>query len=62
MPAEARAVADAGRHGNHRHGDQARDHPRQRALHAGDHDDTRSGRRAVRAARAAGAGRPRRRR
>ena len=60
-PAEGGAVADAGRHRDERHADQAADHGRQRALHAGDDDQ------AVGAARAgpgppAGGARRRRRR
>ena len=38
-PAEARAVADAGRHRDHRRADEAADHRRQGALHAGDDDE-----------------------
>ena len=37
--AEAGAVADAGRHGDHRHADQAGDDARQRPFHSGDDDD-----------------------
>ena len=37
--AEAGAVADARRHGDDRHADQAGDDARQRAFHAGDDDD-----------------------
>src|SRR5215211_1144751 len=37
--AETRAVADAGRNRDDRHGNQAGDHARERALHAGDDDD-----------------------
>ena len=32
---ERRAVADAGRHGNHRHADQSSDNAGQRAFHSG---------------------------
>ena len=39
QPAERGAVADAGRHRDQRHADQPADHARQRALHAGDHDE-----------------------
>ena len=38
-PAEARAVADAGRYGDDRHADQAANHARKRAFHAGDGDE-----------------------
>ena len=38
-PAEARAVADAGRHRHHRRADQPADDRGQRALHAGDDDE-----------------------
>jgi len=37
--AEARAVADARRHGNDRFGNQTGDDARQRAFHAGDDDE-----------------------
>ena len=47
QPAEAGAVADAGRNGDDRHVDQAADHARQRALHAGDDDDDAGGDQAV---------------
>ena len=46
--AEAGAVADAGRHGDDRHADQAGDDARQRAFHAGDDDDDAGGRRGAR--------------
>src|SRR5713226_3712333 len=39
QPAEARAVTRAGRHGDHRHADQARHHAWQSSLHPGDADD-----------------------
>src|SRR5256885_11565726 len=38
-PAETRAVPDACRHRDHRHTDESGDDTRQRAFHAGDHDD-----------------------
>ena len=38
-PAEAGAVADAGRHGDERQADQPADHARQRAFHPGDDDE-----------------------
>ena len=41
--AEARAIADARRHGHDRHVDEAADYARQRALHAGDDDDDAGG-------------------
>ncbi len=45
--AEAGAVADAGRHGDDRHVDQAADDAGQRAFHAGDDDDDAGGGEAV---------------
>ena len=49
-PPKRRAVADARRHGDHRHRDQPADHARQRAFHPGDDDDDARAARADRAA------------
>ena len=47
QPAETGAVADAGRHGDDRHVDQAADHARERPLHPGDDDDDAGGHEAL---------------